>query len=95
MSKLILILFSIFFLFGSFFQYESRCVKCTRVLTFKNGEVKSYDSLEFFRNGDKEYVAAFTFDNGQTRKTVILFSLLSKIEHSNPEINAQIINLYK
>lgn len=54
-----------------------------------------YDSLEFFKKDNKEYVAAFTFDGGKLNKTVIPYILLDKIEHSDPEINAQLNNLYK
>ena len=95
MSKLILLSLATIFLFGSFYTHEPNCVKCTRVLTFKKGEVKIYDSLEFFKKDNKEFVAAFTFDNKKLNKTVIPYSLLEKIEHSDPTINAQLNNLYK
>lgn len=95
MSKLILLSLAVFFIFGSFYTYKPKCVKCTRIITFKNKEVRLYDSLEFFKKDNKEYVAAFTFDGGKLNKTVIPYILLDKIEHSDPEINAQLNNLYK
>lgn len=90
------LLFCFCFTSFSFNTENGYCTTCKRIITFKNGEVRVYDSIKYFKDeSEKMYIFAYNFDNSQTQKTKIPYSIVHKVEHSDPEINKLVSELYK
>lgn len=95
-STSIAVLFCFCFTSFSFMSKNNCCTTCRRIITFKNGEVRIYDSIKYFKDeSEKMYIFAYNFDNSQTQKTTIPYSIVYKVENSDPEINKLVSELYK
>ena len=91
------LLFCFCFTSFSFMGNGECCTKCARIITFRNGEVRVYDSINYFNDtvSKKKYIFAYNFNDNQTQKTKIPYSIVLRVESSDPAINKLVSELYK